>query len=234
MLWVWGWHVLESITKNRSRKIFKIQLLMQNKEKVENLLRNSQNFQKTQIEIVDNNFLNKKYGSQHQGIAMQVSQINFFSLKDWTNKQERKSFLIACDLLNDPHNLGAIIRTCKALGANGILVTNNKSAPFNGALVKATAGALESFDVIMVTNLATSLMFLKKEGFIIYGLDHRGESHWEKADRSVVVVGQEGAGLRDLTKKRCDYTIRIRTKEDFSVLNVSVASGIIVSKFLGG
>lgn len=228
MIWVWGWHVFEAIINNKSRKIFKVQILKKYEEKALDILGNIDPL----IEIVDQRYLDKNYGNNHQGIAMQVSQIEFLSLKDWVKKQGKKSFLVACDLLEDTHNLGAIIRTSRALGANGILVTKKKTAPFNGHLVKATAGGLESFDVVQVANLANSLDFLKEEGYTIYGLDHRGSSEWKPQDRSVVVLGQEGNGMRTLTKKKCDVIISIHTQRDFSVLNVSVAAGIIISKFL--
>lgn len=230
MLWVWGWYVLEEIIKNKSRRIFRIQVLKQHQERLMNILGNY----KVKIEVVENRLLDKSFGLNHQGVAMEVSQVNFLSLKDWLSKQGDKSFLVACDLLNDPHNLGAIIRTSRAFGANGILVTKMKSAPFNGHLAKSSAGALESFPVVQVANLATSLEFLKDFHYKIYGLDHRGKGQWKKADRSVVVLGQEGQGLRDLTKKRCDEIIKIETQSDFAVLNVSVAAGIIIAKFLGG
>lgn len=228
MIWIWGWHVLEAIIKNRSRKIFRIQTLKKYEEKIFDILGDMY----TSIEIVDKNHLDINYGKNHQGIAMQVSQINFLLLKDWLKKQGEKSVLIACDLLEDTHNLGAIIRTSRALGASGILVTKKKTAPFNGHLVKATAGGLESFDVIQVGNLATSLDFLRESGYTIYGLDHRGSKEWKVQDRSVIVLGQEGNGMRYLTKKKCDSIISIHTQKDFSVLNVSVAAGIIISKFL--
>lgn len=226
MIWVWGWHVFEAILKNKSRKIFKIQILPKYEKKIMEF-----NLKSIPIEKVDQKYLDKFYGKNHQGIALQVSQIKFLTLKEWIDKQNENSLLVACDLLEDPHNLGAIIRTARALGVDGVLVTERKSAPFNGSLVKATAGALESFDVISVVNLANSLDVLKKFGYIIYGLDHRGVSNWKPNKKNVLVLGQEGNGLRSLTKQKCDSIISIQTKDDFSVLNVSVAAGIIISKF---
>lgn len=227
---VWGWHVFNEIIKNNSRKIFKIETLRQHKEKCMSLLREN----KALLEVVEKKDLDKKYGAGHQGVVLQVSQIRFHRLQEWVDRQTENSFLVACDQLNDCQNLGAIIRTCRAFGVNGILVMKAKTASFNGHLVKASAGALESLNVVEVVNLANALEYLNKSGYTIYGLDHRGSVNWNVSPRSVIVLGQEGAGLRALTKKRCNNIIRIQTQEDFSVLNVSVTAGIVISKFLGG
>lgn len=229
--WVWGWHVFESVLNYSSRQIFKIQVLRQHIQKLNAVLKDKWDIP---IEIVDRKYLDSLYGRNHQGIALQVSQIKFLTLKEWVKKQSSSSLLVVCDLLEDSQNLGAIIRTSKALGANGLLVTNNKSAPFNGYLAKAAAGALECFDIIEVVNLASSLENLKSYGYTIYGLDHRGQSAWTSKKRSVIVLGQEGSGLRSLTKKKCDHIISIYTQKDFAVLNVSVAAGIIIAKFMEG
>jgi len=225
-IWLWGWHVLTSIIENNSRKIKKILILEKHYEKVKKIINN------VQIEFASENTLNKMFGLNHQGVAIYVEQIKFWELNEWIEKQNHKSFLIACDLIEDPHNLGAIIRTGAAFGANGLLITKKKSAPFLGSLAKSAAGGLEFLDIIQVSNLVNSLQKLQQNNFHVYGLDERGNNIWNKKDKCVLVLGQEGNGLRQLTKKTCDDTISINTKKNFGVLNVSVAAGIAISRLL--
>lgn len=229
MVWVWGWHVFISVLEHKKRKIYKINTLKNHYQKVIEITKNLN----IEISIVDNYYMNLHYGTSHQGIALKVDQIIMYSLTNWLDMQYKKEkvVLIACDLLEDPYNLGAIIRTGAALGADGLLITKKKSAPINGAVAKAAAGALEILPIIQVSNLACALTTLKEFNYKVYGLDHRGETVYDVHKKSVVVLGQEGSGLRELTKKRCNDIISIHTKTDFSVLNVSVTAGIILHEF---
>ena len=206
-VWIWGNHATKSLIKNRKRKIIKARMLYTKLEEYGKLI------EKNKIEIVERKILDQMFGQQHQGIAIVAEQLEFLSLEDWLKKQEQKSLLIACDLIEDPHNLGAIIRTATAFGANGLLVTKTKTAPFEGVLAKSAAGALELLPIIKVSNLACALTRLKKEDFYILGLDENGESNWPIVSRKVLVLGQEGSGLRQLTKRTCDAIISIDTKK---------------------
>lgn len=229
MVWLWGWHVFYSVLKYKKRKVYSVHIVQKFYNKIKEIVPKN-----VEIHIQNEHFMNKTYGKNHQGIAFCVDQIPFWSLKQWINDFEtlEKSVLVACDLLEDPQNLGSIIRTAKALGANGLLVTNRKCAPFNGALAKAASGALEILPIIKVVNLSQSLTILKDFGYRIYGLDHRGNAKFTKMNKSVIVLGQEGEGLRELTKKKCDDIIAIHTNQDFAVLNVSVSAGIILYELL--
>lgn len=226
-IWIWGKHTIESIVKNNTRKIFKILSIKQNFDWI-----NSFNLH-IPIELCERRDLDKSFGEHHQGICMLVSQVYFFSLKEWLALQNERSFLLACDLIEDPHNLGAVVRSCAAFGVDGLLVTKIKRAPFNGSLAKSAAGGLELVKIIEVANLANALRVLSDNGFFVLGLDENGSLTWPKAERSVLVLGQEGLGLRELTKKCCDVTIKIDTLSEFSTLNVSVAAGISIAKLLG-
>jgi len=229
MLWLWGWHVFKSVLEHKKRKIYKINILKNHYEKVIELTKHLN----IEISIVNNHYMNLHYGTSHQGIALKVEQITMYSLKDWLEIQSNKEkvVLVASDLLEDPYNLGAIIRTGAALGADGLLITKKKSVPINGAVAKAAAGALEILPIIQVSNLACALTSLKEFQYKVYGLDHRGKVIFNVHKKSVIILGQEGAGLRELTKKRCDDIISIHTKTNFSVLNVSVTAGIILHEF---
>ena len=144
--------------------------------------------------------------------------------------------ILVCDCIQDPHNLGAIIRSALASGAEGIIVTRERSAPVGGAAAKASAGALAHIDICQVTNLSTTLKKLKDSGFWVYGAvkDHSAQSLFQCqfADRACLVVGSEGKGIRPLVKKECDVLLSIPMKGELDSLNSSVAAGILLFEAL--
>jgi 23S rRNA (guanosine2251-2'-O)-methyltransferase len=235
-IWIWGWHSVESVLKNRSRGVSKIFLLERNISRFEKSLlkyTNEQNLNKC-VEIVNQHKMDNMFGGNHQGVAISCTELNPWNLKDWVREQssKKKSFLVACDHLEDGHNLGAIIRTAAAFNADGLLMTKIRNAPLDGVVAKSAAGALEILPIIKVANLANSLQFLQENEYMVFGLDENGVTDWPKPDRVVIVLGQEGNGLRELTKKTCDAIISINTNKAFSTLNVSVAAGIAISRYL--
>lgn len=233
-VWLWGWHTVQAALKKRGGQVSKIYLTKEDKERSSFI--NSHT--KIKPEIIPAKKMDALFGSSHQGIAIYIKQIKFWGLKEWLATNTGPANIVACDLLEDPRNLGAIIRTSAAFGVSAILVTNLKSAPFEGALAKSAAGALEYIPIIQVVNLSTALQVLQQNYFSVFGLDEGGQ--YDIADiekvrntRNVIVLGQEGAGLRKLTKQNCDATISISTRKEFPTLNVSVAAGIAISRFLG-
>lgn len=139
--------------------------------------------------------------------------------------------LVLLDGVEDPHNLGAIIRTSQAVGANAVIVPDRRAAGLTETVAKAAAGALEHLPVVRVGNVNQTLEELKKRGFWIYGLDERGSQLYSAADYTeptVFVLGGEGHGLHDLVKKHCDVIVRIPMAGAISSLNVSVATGVVL------
>ncbi len=137
--------------------------------------------------------------------------------------------LIVLDQVTDPHNVGAILRSSAVFGASGLVMTRRHSPPLNGVLAKSASGALELIPVALVANLATALDELKDAGFTIVGLDGQGDQTIETLDWSqpiALVMGSEGKGLRELTRKTCDALARITTDETIASLNVSNAAAI--------
>jgi len=133
--------------------------------------------------------------------------------------------------VEDPHNLGAIIRTAQAAGANAVIVPDRRAAPLNETVAKAAAGALEYLPVVRVGNVNQLLEDLKKLGFWIYGLDERGAELYSAIDYSVptvLVLGGEGHGLHALVKKNCDVLVRIPMAGAIASVNVSVAAGVVL------
>jgi 23S rRNA (guanosine2251-2'-O)-methyltransferase len=141
------------------------------------------------------------------------------------------SLLVVLDGVEDPHNLGAIIRTAHAAGAGAVVIPERRAASLTDAAGKAAAGALEYLPVARVTNINRTLEDLKARGHWIYGLDERGTDSYDAIDyapKSVIVLGGEGKGLHDQVRKHCDVLVRIPMAGKISSLNVSVAAGIVL------
>jgi 23S rRNA (guanosine2251-2'-O)-methyltransferase len=141
------------------------------------------------------------------------------------------SLLVVLDGVEDPHNLGAIIRTAGAAGAGAVIIPERRAASITDVVAKAAAGALEYLPVVKVTNINRTLEELKARGFWIYGLDERGQVSYaevEYASPSVLVLGGEGKGLHEQVRNHCDVLVRIPMAGKISSLNVSVAAGVVL------
>jgi len=139
--------------------------------------------------------------------------------------------VVVLDGVEDPHNLGAIIRTAHAAGAAGVVIPERRAAGLTDVVAKAAAGALEHLPVIRVTNINRTLENLKKRGYWIYGLDERGAEDYDRvnfAEPTALVLGGEGKGLHEQARKHCDVLVRIPMAGKISSLNVSVAAGIVL------
>ena len=139
--------------------------------------------------------------------------------------------LALLDGVEDPHNLGAIVRTAHAAGASAVIIPERRAAGLTEVVAKAAAGALEHLPVVRIGNVSQTLEMLKKRGFWIYGLDQRGSQLYSETDYArptVLVLGGEGQGLHELVKKHCDLLVRIPMAGAISSLNVSVAAGIVL------
>jgi 23S rRNA (guanosine2251-2'-O)-methyltransferase len=139
--------------------------------------------------------------------------------------------LVVLDGVEDPHNLGAIIRTAHAAGAAGVVIPERRAAGITDVVAKAAAGALEHLPVIRVTNINRTLEQLKERGYWIYGLDERGAEDYDRVEFSTptaLVLGAEGTGLHEQVRKHCDVLVRIPMAGKISSLNVSVAAGIVL------
>jgi 23S rRNA (guanosine2251-2'-O)-methyltransferase len=139
--------------------------------------------------------------------------------------------LVVLDGVEDPHNLGAVIRTAHAAGASGVVIPERRAANVTDVVAKAAAGALEYLPVVRVTNINRTLEELKERGYWIYGLDERGSEDYDRIQYSAptaLVLGAEGKGLHEQVRKHCDVLVRIPLAGKISSLNVSVAAGIVL------
>jgi len=147
----------------------------------------------------------------------------------------QKGLIVLLDGVEDPHNLGAIIRTALASGAHGVVIPERRSAGLTDTVARASAGALAHLPVAKVTNLAQSMEELKEAGYWLIGLDEDADKSYTQADYTSpvgIVLGGEGKGLHDLTRKRCDFVVSLPTTGPVKSLNVSVAAGVVLFEAL--
>ena len=170
----------------------------------------------------------------NQGVVALAREREFLSVEDLLRRAEddgRARFFLACDGLEDPHNLGALLRTADAAGVNGVILPERRSAPVTATVAKTSAGASEHIRIARVTNLVRALETMKKANVWVVGLDERGSPDYMDFDfrgDCVLVLGREGAGLHELVKKTCDHLLRIPMAGMVSSLNVSVAGAVVM------
>jgi 23S rRNA (guanosine2251-2'-O)-methyltransferase len=168
---------------------------------------------------------------RHQGIAARVSDYPFSSLEGLVSRTSQPMLLLVLDRILDPQNFGAMARTAQCVGANGMIISKNHSAPPSAAVSKVSAGAIEHIHVACVTNLVNALQQLKKAGVWIAGADRNGEVDLHASDLKgplAIVIGGEEKGLRPLVRKQCDYILAIPQTGPIGSLNASVAAGVIL------
>ena len=233
--YIWGLHASIAALKNNKRNIINIfctQLVFDKhiKEKVKFT---------GSIKIVKNNDLNTLLEDKisHQGIIVETKTLNYPKLDDVIDSS---NIMIALDQVTDPQNVGAIIRTFSFFGGENLLITKDHSSEINGSLAKSASGALESVNIIKVTNLSMTLKKIRKKGFTIIGLDENSDVMLHNTndysnEKKVLVMGSEGKGLRRLTKENCDFLVSIANNNDsdFTTLNVSVSSALALYEFMG-
>src|SRR3954447_2272079 len=173
----------------------------------------------------------------HQGIVGLVAARAAATLEDILEAANKsagrgeKGLIVLLDGVEDPHNLGAIIRTALAAGAHGVMIPERRAAGLTDTVARASAGALAHLPVAKVTNLARSMGELKEAGYWLIGLDERADKSYTQADYTSptgIVLGGEGKGLHELTRKRCDFVVSLPTSGPVKSLNVSVAAGVVL------
>lgn len=173
-------------------------------------------------------------GVRHQGVAAQGAPVAFQNLEDVLQKVQAKGeapLLLLLDELQDPQNVGALVRTANAAGVDAVLLPERRSCPLNSVVAKISAGAVEYVPVVRIGNIPQTLKELKKQGFWVAGADMDGSDLYFDADLTgplVLVVGAEGKGLGRLVKENCDFIVRIPMLGQVQSLNASVAGGILL------
>ena len=168
----------------------------------------------------------------HQGVVAVTSAKQYSDLDDVVGaKRGQYSFVIVLDGVEDPHNLGALLRTADAAGADGVVIPERRAAAVTGTVTKASAGASEHLPIAKVTNIARTVEELKERNIWTVGLDERGPQTYDALDYNMdcaLVLGAEGKGLHDLVKKKCDFLVSIPMLGKVSSLNVSVAGAVVM------
>jgi 23S rRNA (guanosine2251-2'-O)-methyltransferase len=177
--------------------------------------------------------------ADHQGVVALVRERAFLTIEDLLAPKsattETHRFFLALDGVEDPHNLGALLRTADGAGVDGVILPERRSAPVTATVAKTSAGASEHVRIARVTNLVRALEQMKRANVWVLGLDERGTPDYTDFDfrtDCVLVLGREGAGLHDLVKKTCDHLLRIPMAGQVSSLNVSVAGAVVMYEAL--
>ncbi len=176
-------------------------------------------------------------GANHQGVAV------MYASQDYSTPEEilavaaqrgEKPFIIVCDEIEDPHNLGAIIRTAEACGVHGIIIPKRRSASLNATVAKSASGALEYMKVARVTNIPNAIDYLKKQGVWAFGADMEGDDYADIDFDTpcALVIGNEGKGIGTLTAKKCDGIVSLPMCGEINSLNASVAAGVLMYEVL--
>lgn len=169
----------------------------------------------------------------HQGIAAQIDDYKIYSMEELVNSAKDKTnpVFLMLDGLEDPHNLGAMLRTCDAIGVDGIIVGKHRSVGLTPTVAKVSTGAIDTVKVAQVTNLVKTIEYLKDKGFWVVGTDIDNSRNYTEGTYDVplvVIIGNEGVGMSSLVKKNCDYCISLPMVGSVQSLNASVACGIIM------
>ena len=176
--------------------------------------------------------MDKKVSGLHQGIILNVEDYKYTDIYDIISDED--SLLVMLDHIEDPHNFGAIIRSCEAAGVDGIIIPSDRSVEVNATVIKTSVGTTEKMKIARVTNLNSTIKILKDKGYWIFGTDMDG-TDYTKLDykgKTCIICGNEGAGMSKLTKENCDFIASIPMKGEVNSLNASVATAIIVFEAL--
>ena len=172
--------------------------------------------------------LNKKVSGVHQGIILDVPDYKYSTVEEITSNNN--PLIVILDHIEDPHNFGAIIRTCEATGVDGIIIPDDRCCDVNGTVVKTSVGTTEKVKIARVKNLVNTIERLKKEGFWIFGTDMDGEDY-SKLDykgKTAIICGNEGSGMGRLVREKCDFIASIPMQGTVNSLNASVATAVVI------
>jgi len=185
--------------------------------------------------VLDNKVLDKMCKGLHQGIILEVEDVKTYTFDEVIpNINKEYPLIVILDHLEDPHNLGAIIRSSEAFGVDAIILPNDRSVQITSTVVKTSVGTIEKMKIVNVPNLNTAIKKLKDNGYWIVGTDMEGEDYTsiDYKTKIAIVIGNEGKGISRLVGENCDYLAKIPMKGTVNSLNASVACGIFLSEIV--
>jgi len=226
-LMVYGWHACKAAFHNPHRKIYR--LFLTNEQDSKALLGDAK--VSFPVESVEKRFLQHLLGPDavHQGVACEVAPLPTLPLSSLQENKEENQVVVCLDQVTDPHNVGAILRSCAAFGAKALIVTERHAPMETATLLKAASGAFEQVPLIRVVNLAQALQELQSWGFWTCGFAEDAPQPLNNANlkgKIALVLGSEGEGLRRLTRENLDFLVCLPTQPQFTTLNVSIAAAI--------
>ena len=223
-MFVFGKNVAEEVL-NSDKKIDKI--FIQDNFKDETILKLI-NKRRVEVKKLNKFEMDKKVSGLHQGIILSIEDFKYSNIEEVLKLEN--PLLVILDHIEDPHNFGAIIRTCEAAGVDGIIIPNDRSVEVNGTVVKTSVGTTEKMRIIRVTNIVKTMDMLKKNGFWIVGTDMNGQDYStiDYKGKTAIVCGNEGKGMSRLVEENCDFIASIPMKGTVNSLNASVATAIIL------
>ena len=209
----------KNVAKDINSKVEKV--YVSNNFKDKEILKNI----KAPIVYVDKNKLDKMVDGVHQGIVLKIADYEYKDISELNS-----DIVVMLDHLEDPHNFGAIIRTCEAAGVKDIIIPKDRSVKVNSTVMKTSAGCLDRVNIYEVTNLAQTINYLKKNNYWIIGTDMEGTDYKDidYKGKIVIIIGNEGNGMSRLVKETCDFIATIPMLGEVNSLNASVAAGIII------
>ncbi|WP_044895177.1 23S rRNA (guanosine(2251)-2'-O)-methyltransferase RlmB [Bacillus alveayuensis] len=186
------------------------------------------------IQYVPKKKIDQMVEGNHQGVIAQVASYKYYDIDELFRRADERNeqpFFLILDGLEDPHNLGSIMRTADSVGAHGIIIPKRRSVGLTATVAKASTGAIEYIPVARVTNLARTIDELKERGIWVVGTDAKGSDDYRSLDGTMplaLVIGSEGKGISRLILDKCDFLVRLPMKGNVTSLNASVAAGLLM------
>lgn len=185
--------------------------------------------------IIDSREMDRIESGLHQGIIMDIEDIKTYELEEIIPSINKENALVVIlDHLEDPHNFGAIIRSCEAFGVDAIIIPKDRSVPITSTVYKTSVGTIEKVKIIKVANINNAIEKLKKYNYWIIGTDMEGEDYTtiDYKTNIALIIGNEGKGISQIVKKNCDYLAKIPMEGTVNSLNASVACGVFLSEIV--
>jgi len=223
-MYVYGKNVVNEILKNKKR----IRKAFLYRDFSDNKILDGLKYNSVDIKYMTKIELDRLVDGNHQGVVIEIDNYEYSDIDELLEVEN--PLLVILDHLEDPHNFGAIIRTCEAAGVDGIIIPKNRSVDVNSTVMRTSVGALDNVKIAQVTNLKNTINYLKNRGFWIVGTDMDG-TNYQKIDykgKMAIITGSEGFGMSRIVKEACDFIATIPMKGSINSLNASVATALVV------